>query len=98
MGLLDKVKAQAGQVAAQGQAKLGEVQAKRQADALLRELGHAYYKQQREGGSADAVADALGKVDAHVAEHGGLDAAPAGGGAGAATSDAPAGDFKLDDL
>lgn len=96
MGLLDKVKAQAGQVAAQGQAKLGEVQAKRQADALLRELGHAYYRQQREGGPAGAVSDALAKVDAHVAEHGSLDAAPAA--AGSAQGSAPAGDFKLDDL
>lgn len=95
MGLLDKVKAQAGQVAAQGQAKLGEVQAKRQADALLRELGHAYFKQQREGGSAEAVSDALAKVDAHVAEHGSPDAATS---AAPAQGAAPAGDFKLDDL
>ena len=98
MGLLDKVKAQAGQVAAQGQAKLNEVQTKRQADALLRELGLAYYKQQREGASDVQVTAALEKVDAHVAEHGGLDPAPAPDAPTAPGSGAPQGDFKLDDL
>jgi len=115
MGLMDKVKAQAEQAlakgkegVAQGQAKLEEVQAKRQGDALLRELGLAYYKGQREGGSAAAVSDALAKVDAHVAEHGSLDAPSGGaahtgggtppGGASGAADGAPAGDDKLDDL
>jgi hypothetical protein len=83
MGLMDKVKAQAEQVAAkaqqgmtQGQAKLDAMQAKKQGDALLRDLGAAYYAQQRTGGSADAVTDALAKVDAHVGEHGAVDATP----------------------
>ena len=83
MGLLDKVKAQAEQVAvkaqqgvSQGQAKLEEMQAKKQGDALLRELGAAYFAQQRSGGSADAVTAALAKVDAHVAEHGAVDTTP----------------------
>jgi hypothetical protein len=83
MGLLDKVKAQAEQVAAkaqqgvsQGQAKLDAMQAKKQGDALLRDLGAAYFAQQRSGGSADAVAEALAKVDAHIAEHGAVDTAP----------------------
>ena len=84
MGLLDKVKAQAEQVAAkaqqgvsQGQAKIEEMQAKKQGDALLRDLGAAYFAQQRSGGSAEAVSQALAKVDAHVAEHGAVDTAPA---------------------
>lgn len=99
MGFLDKardaaaqatVKAQQGM--AQGQAKIDELQTKRQADALVRELGAAYYAQQRRGGSAEAVAAALAAVDAHVAANGSLDpsgppAPPpyggAGGGAGA---------------
>lgn len=79
MGFMDKVKAGAEQAAAkaqqgmkQGQEKIGEMQAKRAADALLRELGSAYYAQQRSGGSADAVSAALSAVDAHVAEHGPL--------------------------
>jgi hypothetical protein len=82
MGFLDKVKAQA-QVAAekaqqgvaQGQQKLGDLQAKRQADALLRDLGAAYYAEQRAGGAADAVSAALARVDAHVAENGPIDTA-----------------------
>jgi hypothetical protein len=50
MPLFDKVKAQAGQVAQKaqeagkaGQAKLDQAQAKRKADALLRDLGAAVY-------------------------------------------------------
>jgi hypothetical protein len=81
MGLLDKVKAQAEQVAAkaqqgvnQGQAKLDAMQAKKAGDALLRDLGAAYYSQQRSGGSQGAVTDLVARVDAHIAEHGSLDA------------------------
>ena len=82
MGLMDKVKAQAEQAVAkaqqgvaQGKEKVEEIQAKKQGDALLRNLGAAYFSQQRSGGSADAVATALAAVDAHVAEHGAIDAA-----------------------
>ena len=63
MGLMDKVKAQATQLADKaqqagqaGQAKLAEVQAKRKADALLLELGGITYTQRM--GRADAGADA----------------------------------------
>jgi hypothetical protein len=85
MGFLDKareaaaqatVKAQQGM--AQGQAKIDELQTKRQADALVRELGAAYFAQQRRGGSPEAVAAALAAVDAHVAANGPLDAGSAG--------------------
>jgi hypothetical protein len=76
MALIDKVKQQAEQAVglaqhglSQGQAKLGEVQAKRQAQALLRNLGAAYYAQQREGGSEAAVTAALAALDEHVAAH-----------------------------
>jgi len=82
MGLMDKVKAQAEQAVAkgkqgvaQGQSKLEEIQAKKRADTLLRNLGAAYYAQQRSGGSADAVASALAAVDAHSTEHGTVDTA-----------------------
>ena len=77
MGLLDKVKAQAEQVAAkaqqgasQGQAKLNAMQAKKHADALLRDLGAAYYAQLRHAGPSSAVEAALKAMDAHVSEHG----------------------------
>jgi hypothetical protein len=76
MGLIDKVKQQAGQAVglaqqgvSQGQAKLDQVQAKRQAQTLLRNLGAAYYAQQREGGSEAAVTAALAAMDEHVAAH-----------------------------
>ena len=79
MGIMDKVKAQA-EVAkakaqeglAQGQAKLEAFQDKRAADGLLHDLGAAYYAQQRSGGSAQAVDDALKALDAHVVENGPL--------------------------
>ena len=77
MGFMDKVKAQAEvavakaqQGVAQGQAKIEDIQGKRAADALLLSLGHAYYAQQRSGGSADDVAAALAAVDAHAAANG----------------------------
>jgi len=80
MSLLEKAKvaAEKARVAAQqgvhqGQAKLDAMQAKRRAEALLRELGAAYYSEQRRGGSHDAVDSALAALDAHAAEHGGID-------------------------
>ena len=82
MGLMDRVKAQAEQAmtkaqqgVAQGQSKLDAMQAKKHGDALLRDLGAAYYAQQRSGGSADGVAAALAKVDEHAQEHGAVDTA-----------------------
>ncbi|HEX3908210.1 MAG TPA: hypothetical protein VHW92_09805 [Mycobacteriales bacterium] len=84
MGFMDKVKAQAEQAmvkaqqgVAQGQTKLDDIQTKRAGDALIAVLGTAYYAQQRQGGSAEAVAGALAAVDAHVATHGPIAAAPA---------------------
>jgi hypothetical protein len=83
MSLLDKAKeaAEKARVAAQqgmqqGQAKLDAMQAKRRADALLRDLGGAYYAERRHGGSHDAVEAALSAVDTHIAEHGHVDTAP----------------------
>ena len=58
MGLMDKVKAQATQVAQKaqegartGQAKLADAQSKKRADALLRDLGAAVYAER--SGKAD---------------------------------------------
>ena len=81
MGLMDKVKAQATQLADKaqqagqaGQAKLVEVQAKRKGDALLLELGGITYTQRvgraaAPGGEARAT-ELVGLIQAHEAEHG----------------------------
>jgi hypothetical protein len=53
-----------------GQAKLDDVQAKREAEKLLAALGVAFYQEQRQSGSRDDVNAALGAVDAHVQAHG----------------------------
>src|SRR5580693_7491936 len=91
MGLMDKVKAQATQLADKaqqagqaGQAKLADLQAKRKGDALLLELGGEVYSQKV--GRADAGADTriaglVARLQAYEAEHGTLsvtsaDAAP----------------------
>lgn len=86
MGLLDKVKdaAQSATVvakdaAAKGQAKLDEVQAKRAADALLRDLGAAYYatKSGRATTTTEADIDRLiAALKAHETEHGQITLAP----------------------
>lgn len=76
MGLLDKVKDQAGQLAEkahhgveQGREKLEDLQAKKRKDAMLYELGVAYYEQQRHGGSEATVWEALAQLDSFIAEH-----------------------------
>ena len=88
MGLLDKVKVQAGQIAekaqqgvAQGKDRLEEMQANKRGEALLHDLGAAYYAQQRHDGPADAVQTALAAMDAHVVLHGEPDAQPPADGA-----------------
>jgi hypothetical protein len=80
MGLMDKLKTQAEQVAAKAQegstkvqARIGDMQAKRAADTLLRDLGAACYAEMRKGGPHDAVEKALAALDAHAAEHGTID-------------------------
>jgi hypothetical protein len=77
---MDKVKAQATQLADKaqqagqaGQAKLAEVQAKRKADALLLELGGIAYTQRvgrADGGVEARAAELVGLIQAHEAEHG----------------------------
>lgn len=64
MGLMDKVKEQAGQVAAKakeaakaGEAKLEEVQAKRRMNALLRDLGAAVYAERTGKGTAQTASE-----------------------------------------
>lgn len=80
MGLMDKVKSQATQLAEKaqqagqaGQAKIAELQAKKKADAMLLELGGIAYKDKT--GRSDATAAArtgelVGMLQSHEAEHG----------------------------
>ena len=98
MGLLDKVKAQATaatemakDAAAKGQAKLDEVQAKKAADGMLRDLGAAFYatKTGRATPTTDADIERLvAALQAHESEHGPITLAPES--AAAAPTAAPA--------
>lgn len=102
VALLDKMKEQAAQAAQKaqeaaqrGQAKIDEVQAKRQEDALFRDLGAAVYAERTgNAGSGDAgeIDRLIAEITAHRAEEA---AAEASDGSATATS-APQGDFKLD--
>ena len=106
MGLMDKVKQQAEQAlskaqqgVSQGQAKIDQVQTKRQADALLRDLGAAYYAQVRHNGPADAVSAALTALDDQAQAHGEIDTTARGtGGTSNLGESASGGSYKLEDL
>lgn len=106
MGLMDKAKeaalkgkAQAQQLAQQGQAKVAEIKETREEGELFKSLGEAYYNQQRKGGDAGAVATALGAVDAHFAANPPAPPAPGEPPApGQTPPGAPSGDFTLDDV
>ena len=70
MGFMDKVKEQAAAVTAvakdtaqKGQAKIGEVQAKRAADDVLRELGLAVFLERTGRGSDTSEATIKGHVE-----------------------------------
>ncbi|HEX4978835.1 MAG TPA: hypothetical protein VFV35_02105 [Acidimicrobiales bacterium] len=78
MGLLDRAKEQASKLADRaqeaanaGQEKLKDVQAKRKADALLRDLGAAVWA----GRDAEAE-DVRTRIRAYEVEHGPIDTAP----------------------
>lgn len=80
MGLMDKVKAQATQIAQKTQetardsrAKLDQAQAKRRADAMLRNLGAAVYAERTGRGAPDAATEIdkmVSTISAHESEHG----------------------------
>jgi hypothetical protein len=86
MGLLDKAKDRVAQAtelakdaAQKGQAKLDEVQSKKGADGILRDLGAAYYatKTGRSTPSTDADIERLvAALQAHESTHGALTLAP----------------------
>src|SRR5690348_15064435 len=69
----ERAKAAAQQGMQQGQARLDALAAKRRGELLLRDLGAAYYAEQRHEGSHEAVVRALAVLDSHVAEHGPVD-------------------------
>jgi hypothetical protein len=76
-GFLDKAKAVAQQAldeakkgVEQGQAKLDEASAKREASRLLAALGAAFYAEQRSGGPRSDVDTALQAVDQFVSVNG----------------------------
>jgi hypothetical protein len=84
MGFMDKVKEQANAAAAvakdaaqKGQAKVDEVQAKRAADGVLRQLGLLAYLAQTDRAPATADADVaahIATLKSYEAEHGALSA------------------------
>lgn len=92
MGFFDKAIAQAQQLAEKaaektqegvkaGQDKLEQAQAKRTADAALRDLGAALYLERTGRGSAEtaaAVASISAQLAQHEAEHGPIELRPAG--------------------
>jgi hypothetical protein len=88
MSFLDKVKEQAAvataaakDAAQKGQAKLDDLQSKRAADGLLRDLGAAYYALQTGRSASVSDADLTRLVNAlreHEATHGALSLAPEG--------------------
>ncbi len=107
MPFMDKVKqgaAQAAQKAQQaakaGQAKIDEAKAKREQDAMFRDLGAAVYAQR--SGTADSnTSSEIDRLFAALKDH---EAAQAAAAAAEASPDAPpasgpatGGDFKLDD-
>jgi hypothetical protein len=77
---MDKVKAQATQIADKaqqagqvGQAKIAELQAKRRGDALLLELGGLVYSERAGRPVPDSetrIAGVIARLQAHEAEHG----------------------------
>jgi hypothetical protein len=85
MGLMDKMKAQANQLAQktqeaaqEGKAKLDQAQANRRGDVLLRQLGAAVYAERTARGTPETQAkieELIGAISAHERENG-LNLAP----------------------
>lgn len=67
---LDRAKEQAQSALNQGKQKVDEIQQQRAGNDLLKQLGAAYYAEQRGSGSAQVTQDALTALEAHIAAHG----------------------------
>jgi hypothetical protein len=81
MGLMDKVKAQANVLAQKTQETARDIQAKRRADVMFRNLGAAVYAERtgRAGPNSQADIDKqIADLKAHEAEHG-INLAPESG-------------------
>lgn len=88
MGLMDKVKASAGQLADKaqegiqaGQAKVEDIQAKRKSDAMLLEIGGLVYTDKVGRPEADVesrIAGLVARLQAFEAEHGPVEVTTAG--------------------
>jgi CBS domain-containing protein len=69
MTILDKAKAAAKQGAAQGRARLKELQVRQEHGKLVRQLGEACYAEHSRQGTHEPVASAFAALDAHVRAH-----------------------------
>ena len=117
MGLLDKAKQQAGQIAQKGQeaakkgqGKLETAQAKKRADALLRDLGAVVYAERTGRGTAQTAAETerlLAELRSHEAAQGPIDtgaqadqqdSAPGATGATGAAGAAGEGSYTVDEM
>ncbi|HEV3266918.1 MAG TPA: hypothetical protein VGZ68_00795 [Acidimicrobiales bacterium] len=105
---MDKMKAQAAQLAQKaqeagkaGQSKIVDVQAKRRADALLRDLGAAVYAQRTGAASGDSAAEIdrlVSELSKLESENGPLDVSEEGSSTTGTTSETeapPEGGFTL---
>ncbi|HVA22424.1 MAG TPA: hypothetical protein VNN74_10075 [Candidatus Micrarchaeia archaeon] len=107
MGFMDKVKAQATQVAQKaqdagraGQAKVESAQAQRQASGQLRELGRLVYAQRTGRGTADTDAQieaCLASLRSHETDQGADLTVPTPPEPSSAPGAVPEGDFRLDE-
>ena len=110
MALMDKMKAQAAQLAQKaqeagkaGQSKLEDVQARRRADGLFRDLGAAFYAKRKGAATADTDAEIerlVSELTTYETEHGPIDASDTSDDTSTPdqskeTETPPEGDFKL---
>lgn len=73
MGLMDRVKAQANQLAQEGKAKIDQAQANRRGDALLRQLGALVYAERTGRATPESQAkieQVISDISAHERENG----------------------------
>ncbi|MGA4541681.1 hypothetical protein ACPA54_17000 [Uniformispora flossi] len=68
-GFLDQAKEKVRETVATGKLKADEFQANRAQSDLFKQLGAAYYAEQRQGAPHDEVARLLGLLDAHAESH-----------------------------
>lgn len=69
MGFLDRAKEVALRAREQGQQRIEDIQARRQAENLLREIGLASYDEHRGESGHEPVVRALAALDAHLRQH-----------------------------